>query len=309
MEKWNNGKVTTGKLYIVPTPIGNLEDMTFRAVRVLKEVERILAEDTRHSRIVCSHYGIETPMSSFNDHNAAQRLPMLLERLRQGAEMALVTDAGTPGISDPGLPLLQAVIAAGIRLEVLPGPSAVVTALSGSGFSLARFVFEGFLPRKGKARQQRLAAIAKEERTVVLYEAPLRMAATLSDLLAHGCAGRGAVVARELTKHFESWHRGSVSELATLFQAQAHKGEMVLLLQEQSLPSPSPEQAAEMLQQVMDAEVGLGQAARQTARLTGVSRNQLYRLALARRQAEQQRQERASGERESLDQPSGHDDV
>ncbi|MBF0096233.1 MAG: 16S rRNA (cytidine(1402)-2'-O)-methyltransferase, partial [Magnetococcales bacterium] len=232
----------------------------------------------------------KTPLQSFNDHNAAQRVPTLLQRLQHGAQLALVSDAGTPGISDPGLPLLRAVIAAGIALEALPGPSAVVTALSGSGFSLARFVFEGFLPRKGKERHQRLAALALEERTVVLYESPQRIAATLADLLAVGCQDRSALVARELTKHYESWHRGTVSELAAFFQTNPGKGEMVLLLQGRIMLPPCAEEGEALLQQALQAGGSLGDAARQTARSTGLSRNQLYRLALAKRQNEQKAQ-------------------
>ncbi len=265
--------------------------MSFRAVRVLQEVEQILAEDTRHSRILCNHYAITTPLLSFNDHNAAQRLPGLLLRLRQGAQLALVSDAGTPGISDPGLPLLRAAIAEGIALEALPGPAALVTALSGSGFSLARFVFEGFLPRKGKERQRRLAALAEEERTVVMYESPQRIAPTLIDLMAIGCQERPALVARELTKHYESWHRGTVSELAAFFQTNPGKGEMVLLLQGQEAALPSAEEGEALLTQALQAGGSVGEAARQTARRTGLSRNQMYRLALAKRQDENERQE------------------
>ncbi|WP_227657408.1 16S rRNA (cytidine(1402)-2'-O)-methyltransferase [Candidatus Magnetaquicoccus inordinatus] len=287
--------MTTGKLYIVPTPIGNLEDMTFRALRVLQEVECIVAEDTRHTGILAAHYGIKRPMLSFNDHNSSRRLPELLARLQQGERLALVTDAGTPGISDPGLPLLQAVIAQGIALEVLPGASAVVTALSGSGFSLARFVFEGFLPRKGRQRQERLAALVAEERTVVIYESPLRMAQTLTDLQALGCGERPAVVARELTKHYESWHRGSVSELAELFHSNPHKGEMVLVLRGQEAALPCEEQGRELLGQLLTTNLALGQAARQAARVSGVSRNRLYQMALQKRQAEQHAEEEEEG--------------
>ena len=285
--------MTVGRLYIVPTPIGNLEDMTFRAVRVLREVERILAEDTRHTHILCAHYGIVTPMTSFNDHNAAQRLPGILHALQQGARMALVSDAGTPGIRDPGLPLIRAVVLEAISLEVLPGASAVVTALSGSGFSLDRFVFEGFLPRKGRLRADRLAQIAHEERTVVLFESPLRVVATLVDLQQAGCGQRPALVARELTKLFETWHRGSVSELAAWFQTHPPRGEMVLVMQGCLVETGSPEDSAAMLAQLLADGQGMRAATQQMAKQTGLSRSVLYKMALAKK--DQQEDEDDSG--------------
>ncbi len=272
--------VTVGKVYIVPTPLGNLDDMTFRAVRVLQEVDRILAEDTRHTHIVCARYAIATPMTSFNDHNAAHRLPGLLQALRQGARMALVTDAGTPGISDPGLPLIRAVVAEGIDMEVLPGASAVVTALSGSGFLLDRFVFEGFLPRKGKVRAERLAEIAAEERTVVLFESPLRLVATLVALQQAGCGHRPAVVARELTKLFETWHRGRVSELAEQFQTHPPRGEMVLVLKGREAETGLPTVSDALLGQILAEGRGMRAATQQMAQMTGLPRSRLYKMAL-----------------------------
>ncbi len=281
--------MTVGKLYIVPTPIGNLDDMTFRAVRILGTVDRILAEDTRHTRVLCAHYGITTPMTSFDDHNAARRLPGILQALHQGRQMALVSDAGTPGISDPGLPLLRAVVAEAIALEVLPGASALVTALSGSGFSLDRFVFEGFLPRKGRLRALRLANIAAEERTVLLFESPLRILATLLALQQVGCGERPALVARELTKLFETWHRGSVSELAEWFQKEPPRGEMVLVLQGREPAPPSLEEAAALLEGVLAAGEGMRTATQQMARMTGLPRNRLYKMALAKKNEEKEK--------------------
>lgn len=275
--------VTTGKLYIVPTPIGNLDDMTFRAVRVLKEVDRILAEDTRHTRMVCNRYEIVTPLTCFNDHNASERLPGILQDLRGGAQMALVSDAGTPGISDPGLPLIRAVVADSLAMEVLPGASAVVTALSGSGFPLDRFVFEGFLPRKGKLRKLRLAQIAAEERLVVIFESPVRLLSTLVDMQQIGCGDRPALVARELTKLFETWHRGSVTELASWFQEHPARGEIVLILEGRVAEGFSLESAAVMLTERLATGEGVRQAAQQVAQVTGLSRTQLYAMALAQR--------------------------
>ncbi|MBF0161264.1 MAG: 16S rRNA (cytidine(1402)-2'-O)-methyltransferase [Magnetococcales bacterium] len=281
--RWTDKTVTDGRLYIVPTPIGNLEDMTFRAVRILQGVERILAEDTRHTRILCAHYGIHTPMTSFNDHNATQRLPEILQALRNGAHMALVSDAGTPGISDPGLPLIRGVVADSIALEVLPGASAVVTALSGSGFPLDRFVFEGFLPRKGRARSERLQQIAHETRSVALFESPLRLVATLVALQEVGCGDRVALVARELTKRFESWHRGSVNELAEWFQNHPPRGEIVLLLRGREPPPQETTLPEGLLTQLLTDAAGVRAATRQLAQKTGISRNQLYKMAITRK--------------------------
>ena len=272
--------MTIGKLYIVPTPIGNLDDMTFRAVRVLKEVHRILAEDTRHTRVLCNHYGIVTPLARFDDHTVAQRLPGIMQALSQGAHMALVSDAGTPGISDPGLPLVRAVAAEAIALEVLPGASAVTTALSGSGFPLERFVFEGFLPRKGKLRKQRLAHVAEEEGVSVLFESPKRLLATLTDFQHIGCGDRPVLVARELTKCFETWHRGTVTELASWFRDNPPRGEMVVILTG-CTPQPfSLEAAGVLLEKALATGEGVRQAAQQVARITGLPKTQLYGMAL-----------------------------
>ncbi|MEO5363628.1 MAG: 16S rRNA (cytidine(1402)-2'-O)-methyltransferase [Magnetococcus sp. DMHC-8] len=275
--------MTAGKVYIVPTPIGNLDDMTFRAVRVLKEVDRILAEDTRHTRIVCTHYGIDTPLTSFNDHNAARRLPGLLQAVRQGARLALVTDAGTPGISDPGGPLIRAVVAEQMAMEVLPGASAVVTALSGSGLPLDRFVFEGFLPKKGRERTDRLTRMAAEERTVVLFESPMRLVTTLTALQQTGCGQRPAVVAREMTKLFETWHRGTVSELADWFQTHPPRGEIVLLMQGRAADTDSPARSEALLAHLLAEGQGMRTATRAAARQTGLPRTLLYKMALAKK--------------------------
>ncbi len=272
---------TTGKLYLVPTPIGNLDDMTVRGIAVLKAVDRILAEDTRHTRKLCQRHGIDRPLLSFNDHNARQRLPGLLAELTAGRRLALVSDAGVPGISDPGLPLVRAVIERGVPLEVLPGATAVITALAGSGFPGDRFVFEGFLPRKGRERRQRLAAIAAETRPLVLFESPRRMAATLTDLERAGCGARPAVVARELSKLYETWHRGTVADLAVRFHQTPHKGEMVLVLGETRAQPVSRSRAEDLLRERLAAGAGVKEAARRVAADTGLGGSELYRLALA----------------------------
>lgn len=276
---------TSGRLYIVPTPIGNLEDITRRALSVLQGVDAILAEDTRHSRILLDHYGIRGSLRSFHEHNGRALIPGLVADLARGARLALISDAGTPGISDPGAPLIQAAVAAGIPVEVLPGPAALIPALVGSGLPCDRFVFEGFPPRKGSERKQLLAQLAREERTVVLYESPVRLAATLADLERALGAERPAVVVRELSKVFETFHRGTLAELAALFAAQPARGEIVLVIQGAPPQVPDPSQAEALLGQRLAAGLGVKEAARQVAALTGLSVSELYRQGSSLREA------------------------
>src|SRR4028119_1022763 len=190
----------TGTLYLVGTPIGNLEDMTFRAVRILQTVQVIAAEDTRHTGKLLQHFQIQTPQVSYHDHNRQQRLPQLLQRLCEGEAIALVTDAGIPGISDPGYELVNACIEAGVQVVPVPGASASLTALSAAGLPTDRFVFEGFLPASGKDRQQRLESLPSEPRTLIFYESPHRLRVTLQDLADSLGKDRRIVLARELTK-------------------------------------------------------------------------------------------------------------
>lgn len=217
-------------LYLVPTPIGNLEDITLRALRVLKEVGLVLAEDTRTSRKLLDHYGIQTPMRSFHAHNEhAVSVPLLAE-LKAGVNMALISDAGTPGISDPGFLLARACVREGVPVECLPGATAFVPALVGSGLPCDTFHFEGFLPHK-KGRQTRLKWLAALEYTFVLYESPHRLVRCLEELSAHCGPGRPASVGRELTKRFEETVRGPLSELSANFAARAEvKGEIVVVV-------------------------------------------------------------------------------
>ncbi|MBF0371516.1 MAG: 16S rRNA (cytidine(1402)-2'-O)-methyltransferase [Magnetococcales bacterium] len=270
-----------GELYIVPTPIGNLEDMTYRGVRVLAEVERILAEDTRTSRILCERYGITTPLMSFNDHNARQRLPKILAELGQGISMALISDAGTPGISDPGLPLVQEAIAQGIQVTVLPGASAVTTAVAGSGLGQGGFLFEGFLPKKAKARQDLLSGLSEESRLLLFFESPKRIAATLKDIARVMGEERRVVVARELSKIHETWHRGSAGELEKFFSQNPPRGEMVVVVEGATPREASPEEITAWLKEALAEGLGSKLAARKVSARSGVSSTALYRKALA----------------------------
>lgn len=217
-------------LYLVPTPVGNLEDLTLRALRILKEADVIACEDTRTTGVLAQHYGIETPRTAYHDHNERQKAPHLVARMQAGETVALVTDAGSPGISDPGFYLVRAALEAGVEVEALPGPTAFVPALTASGLPTERFVFEGFLPQK-KGRQTRLKSLADEPRTMVFYESPHRLVKALGEMAEHFGAERPAAVARELTKKFEEVRRGTLAELAAHYGAQERvRGEIVLVV-------------------------------------------------------------------------------
>jgi 16S rRNA (cytidine1402-2'-O)-methyltransferase len=219
-----------GTLYLVSTPIGNLGDMTHRAVEVLSSAALIIAEDTRHSRRLLDHYKISTPLKSYHEHNEAQETPKLVARLRAGDSIALISDAGTPLISDPGSRLVAAAVDANLPVVPIPGASSVMAAIVGSGMSLERFTFVGFLPRKGRERSEMIADVVASHSTVVMFEAANRVGATLDALADAGAAERPAVVARELTKQFEEFKRGSVSELAAVYKEVDPKGEVVLVI-------------------------------------------------------------------------------
>jgi 16S rRNA (cytidine1402-2'-O)-methyltransferase len=218
------------KLYLVPTPIGNLGDITFRAVEVLKEADLLLAEDTRKSAILLKHLKISKPVHSHHKFNEHRSIESLVQRLLEGNTMALITDAGTPGISDPGFLLVRACIEQGIPVETLPGPTAFVPALVNSGIPCERFVFEGFLPQK-KGRQKRLSELAGETRTMVFYESPYRLVRTLTQLAEYFGPERRASVSRELTKVYEETKRGSLAELSEYFSQGTVKGEIVLVVE------------------------------------------------------------------------------
>ncbi len=216
-------------LYIVPTPIGNLEDMTFRAIETLKKVSLILAEDTRNSGKLLKHFEIDTPMQSHHAHNEHKSVNSILQKLQAGTDIALVSDAGTPGISDPGFLLVRACVENGIRVETLPGATAFVPALVNSGLPCDRFVFEGFLPQK-KGRQTRLKFLAEEERSIVLYESPHRIVKALGQLKEHFGGDRPISVSREISKKFEETIRGSIEEVLVHFEQHPSKGEMVIVI-------------------------------------------------------------------------------
>jgi len=219
-----------GAVFIVPTPIGNLKDITLRALEVLNEVDVILAEDTRNSSRLLNHYQIQKPLSPYHQHNEHQILQHLIEQLIAGKKMAVVTDAGTPGISDPAFLLVRECIKNNIRVETLPGATAFVPALINSGLTTNRFVFEGFLPVK-KGRHTLLTALAEEERTIILYESPMRLIKTLEDLAQYFGASRQCCVSRELTKLFEENARGSLQEVLDHFKQKTVKGEIVIIIQ------------------------------------------------------------------------------
>ena len=217
-------------LYLVPTPVGNLKDITLRALEVLEEVDLIACEDTRTSSILLNHYQIQTPRTSYHDHNERKKTPQLLSKMQAGTRIALITDAGSPGISDPGFYLTRACIEANIRVEALPGASAVIPALTVSGLPSDRFVFEGFLPVK-KGRQKRLTQLAEEHRTMVFYESPHRLVKTLTQFAEKFGADRPAAVVRELSKTYEEVVRKSLEGLKKHFEGQTKvRGEIVIVV-------------------------------------------------------------------------------
>ncbi len=217
------------KLYLIPTPIGNLEDITFRAIRLLKEADLLLAEDTRKTGILLKHYGIDTRMESFHKFNEHQKISRYIQLMQEGKKIALVSDAGTPSVSDPGFLLVRECIKQGIEVECLPGATAFVPALVNSGFPSDRFIFEGFLPQK-KGRNKRLDALRSEERTIILYESPHRLLKTLLQLAETFSPEHQVCVSRELTKIHEENIRGSISEVVSYYTAHPPKGEIVIVV-------------------------------------------------------------------------------
>jgi 16S rRNA (cytidine1402-2'-O)-methyltransferase len=273
-----NSPITAGRLYVVSTPIGNLGDFSFRAIEVLRAVSLILAEDTRHSRTLLDRYEIRTAVTSYHEHNEAKTTPAIVERLRNGADVALISDAGTPLLSDPGARLVRAAIDAEVSIIPIPGASALLPALIASGIDAERFTFYGFLARKGRERDATLAELVSARHTAVLYEAPMRVAETLSELADRGAGERFAAVAREMTKQHEEVRRGTVGALRAYYQEAPPRGEVVIVLAgaEARVPDESDVRARA---RVLVAE---GQSARDVvARLVaelGVPRNRAYAI-------------------------------
>jgi len=274
-----------GTLYVVATPIGNLEDISLRAIRILREVHLIAAEDTRRTRILLDNYRIPTPLTSLYDHNEAKKSGLLLGRLQKGEDVAYVSDAGTPGISDPGYILVRKAISCGIRVVPIPGASALIAALSVSGLPMDNFVFHGFLPAKQIRRKQLLASLQQEEKTLVFYESPRRLLSSLQDI--HEVLGdREVVVSREMTKIYEKFLRGPAGKLITELRGAATRGEVTLIVAGHSRAAPeySDEELLQCCRQAQYAEGG-GLSVRDTAdRIaceTGVPRRRIYRLLLS----------------------------
>jgi len=281
----NSSANTPGTLYVVATPIGNLEDLGPRARRILSEVDLIAAEDTRMTSRLLDHCAIRTPLTPVHDHNERQRAPALVRQLRDGADVALVSDAGTPLISDPGHVLVREAIAAGIVVVPIAGPSAIITALSAAGLAVNRFSFEGFVPPKHGARISFYDSLKNDERTLVFYESPRRIGASLADLLAVVGPDRPVCIARELTKAFESFYRGTLGELveADLPPREEQRGEFVLIVEGAQTPAESSVDDATLGELV--AVMPVRQAVDIVVRLTGDKRNAVYERALALRDA------------------------
>ncbi len=276
-----------GALYVVATPIGNPEDLSSRARRILAEADLIACEDTRRAARMLAAFAIRTPAVSYFEHNERRRTPELIERMRAGATIALISDAGTPVISDPGFRLVRAALDAGIRVAAVPGPSAAIAALSVSGLPTDRFVFEGFLAARESARRGALKALARETRTIILYESPRRLSATLAEMASAFGEDRPAAVVREITKTYEETLRGALGELRERFAKQEARGEITIVVG----GAPESERGgtddiaggALTIAELIDAGLSLKQASAVVAKRTGQSRRELYQRELARR--------------------------
>ncbi|MEA5593777.1 16S rRNA (cytidine(1402)-2'-O)-methyltransferase [Rivularia sp. UHCC 0363] len=279
-----------GVLYIVGTPIGNLEDMTYRAVRILQSVDFIAAEDTRHTGKLLKHFQINTPQISYHEHNSYTRIPELLKQLEGGIAIALVSDAGVPGISDPGYELVKACAEAGITVVPIPGAVAAITALSASGISTDKFVFEGFLSAKAKQRRSHLQFLKSEERTLIFYESPHRLRSTLQDIKEIFGEDRQIVLARELTKIYEEFWRGTITGACNYYDQKVPIGEYTLVVAGH-LPMQREFTQAELIEEletIMNQGISPSQASRQLAASTFLPRRQLYQLALTLKNSDSQ---------------------
>lgn len=280
-----NEKMGTGILYVVATPIGNLQDMTLRAIEVLKSVDRIVAEDTRHSAPLLKHFSIIKPSISMHEFNERERHKVLMEYLQQGESIALISDAGTPLISDPGFHLVREAKANGINVVTVPGPCAAIAALSVAGLPTDKFTFEGFLPAKTEARRNRLAALLHENRTMIFYEAPHRVLSSLQTMV-EVFGERKAVVARELTKIHESVLADTLPRLIKHFESHPNsvRGEFVILIEGvNEEAAESKEVIPENVLDILLEELPLKQAASLASKITGERKNVLYEMALAKK--------------------------
>jgi 16S rRNA (cytidine1402-2'-O)-methyltransferase len=279
-----SGEGARGELFVVATPIGNLEDITLRAIRVLGEVDLVACEDTRHTAHLLAAHGIRKPTISYFEHNEERRAAELVERLRAGAKIALVSDAGTPTISDPGYRLVRGAIEAGCRVVAIPGASAVTAALSIAGLPTDRFAFEGFVPARAAARTAAFAALVSEPRTMVFFEAARRLDDTLAAMAAGFGVDRPAAIVREISKTFEETIRGTLGELRDQLSRRELKGEVVAIVQGAPVSAAKRDVVGERMtvEMLTDAGLGLKQASDLIARLTGRSRREIYQAALRR---------------------------
>lgn len=273
------GDDTGGRLFVVSTPIGNMGDISLRALDVLRAVDLVLAEDTRHSRHLLTHHGIDTRLLSYHEHNEARATATAMVRLREGRDVALISDAGTPLLSDPGARLVAAAAEAGIQVVPVPGASALLSALVAAAVSTDRFTFFGFLSRKGRERDDALRDLSELPHTGVLYEAPSRVAGTLAELVQRGAGSRRAVVARELTKQFEEVRRGTVAELAAYYADSPPRGEVVIVLAGRTREAPAEDELRTRARELRDAGLSARDVAATLVREGGASRNLAYRLA------------------------------
>ena len=273
----------SGKLFLCATPIGNLEDITFRVVRTLQEVDLIAAEDTRHSIKLLNHFEIKTPMTSYHEFNKFDKAKYLVSLMQEGKNIALVTDAGTPGISDPGEELVRQCVEAGIAVSSLPGPAACITALTMSGLPTRRFAFEAFLPREKKEREKILSELANETRTMILYEAPHHLLATLRELYMV-LGNRKMVVCRELTKRYEEGKQGDLESMIAFYETEEPKGEFVLVIEGKSFSELEQEARAQWeemsieahLSYYMEQGIDKKEAMKKVAKDRGISKREVY---------------------------------
>ena len=270
-----------GKLYIVPTPIGNLEDITLRALRILREVDLIAAEDTRTSRVLTRHFDIDTPLTSYHEHNKLSKLDEIFARLAAG-DVALISDAGTPGISDPGFELIAEALAAGYEVVPLPGACAITTALVGSGMATDRFLYVGYLPRKAKALRDALQALSQRQETIVAYESPYRLGGTLELIVEVMGAERRVCVARELSKKFEQFYRATAAQLRDHFAADNPRGEVTLVIAgaDGAAAVWTEAQVRSALRERLDSGATLSRAARDVAKLARWTKRDVYQLGV-----------------------------